>query len=768
MLIWLLAVTINLILVLYCQIKLPLFFGLVAFLLSLIVWILFSGSFKKIAWALMIFFFVSAWYNSWLNHFFSWHFPKKLINQDVLVRGYIVSLPKNYLHWEQFTLQLQTVNHQRCKILARLNWYFSHPKLHAGDHWRFWVHLKPAHGLLNPGSFDYRLWLFAHGIRATGYVVSKRQYQLLHNDYWQDPLDRIREHIAMIIQQAITNKQLAAIIAAVSIGSRNNMSAQQWQVFQKTGTSHLIAISGLHIGLLATGSYFLFMNIWRLWPSLLLYFPAQQFACLAAMLIAFCYALLSGFSLPTQRAMIMIAVMLISQLRYHTLPSIWRIQFAWIIILLLQPFAVFTASFWLSFVAVFCINYGMGAFQKKSLLHQWLRLQWILFIGLLPLSLYFFQRISLMMFIANLIAVPWLGMVIVPFGLFACCLCGINLTWAKYGFYLAAAMLAPLWWCLQWLAKFSWATFAHALPSEWVFLVSLIGVLLCLAPQGFPGRFLAICWFLPLFLFHLSAPKWGEIWMTVLDVGQGLAIVVRTMHHTLLYDTGPSYTPGFDAGKSVILPYLRYQGITDLDSLVISHGDNDHIGGAASILKYLRVANIVTSVPNRFPSQHAHYCHVKQHWQWDGVRFEMLYPEKNKPYEDNNSSCVLKVSNHQHAILLTGDIEKSAEQDLLLKSKNKLAATVLSAPHHGSKTSSSHNFVRAVHPQYVIFSTGYYNRYHLPSQQIMKKYQQIDSYLYNTANTGEITIRLLADGQVRLVTTNQAKHYFSKWQRGYR
>lgn len=595
-----------------------------------------------------------------------------------------------------------------------------------------------------------------HGITATGYIVSYKPYHKLTSsassgsaNHWL----QWRYHIQQQIIATIHQPALAAILSALTVGSRTHLIPEQKQVFQRTGTSHLIAISGLHISLVSMAVYFFLYFLARQWVRLTLYVPAPRIAAVGALLAAWAYALLAGFSLPTQRAAVMITVLLCAELLYRSTPVWRRMLLALVIVLMLQPMALLSASFWLSFMAVIWIAYVLsGRLARGHKLKQWVYVQTGIFIGLMPFMFYFFHQVSLVMLIANAIAIPWVEWFIVPLCLLASISLPFSTILAHGLFKLAAYALWPLWQGLQWLAHYPHAIWQHGIFQSGLLIIAIITAAILLLPRGAPGRCLALACLLPLIFPPTSRPKLGGLVLTVLDVGQGLAMVLQTAHHTLLYDTGPRSYSGFDSGKSVILPYLQAHNIQKIDIMMISHGDNDHIGGAASILAAMPVEKLLTSVPARFPKHAVSHCHQGQQWRWDGVKFSVLYPPEYQAYQGNNSSCVLRIQAADRAILLTGDIEAPAEQWLVKNKTKQLSASVLVVPHHGSKTSSTTNFIQAVSPKIAIFSSGYYNRFKLPNKFILKKYQLRGIKTLNTAYVGAISIRISPAGEVILST----------------
>lgn len=442
--------------------------------------------------------------------------------------------------------------------------------------------------------------------------------------------------------------------------------------------------------------------------------------------------------------------------------------FTLLAILMIEPFVVLSASFWLSFFAVFLIFYSISNRLKSfNKWESWCRIQITLSLGLIPLSLLFFHQISWVSFFANLIAIPLIGFIILPLSLFGSLLSLISFRLGSISLILSEHLLEFLWKILRFCSEIPFTQYHSYLSMRWIFIASLIAVLLLLGPKGIPGRWLGFIWALPLFFFEAKGPQQGDVWIHLLDVGQGLASIVRTQHHVLIYDTGPRLTPSFDTGKLVVLPFLQTIGVKKVDLMIISHGDNDHSGGANIILHQIKVDKILSSIPEKLflkivgPEKTMDLCKENMHWEWDGINFDILYPPPNDVYEGNNSSCVLKISNHLHSILLVGDIEKKAEDYLVRTKQNKVFSTILVVPHHGSKTSSSITFLNQVQPAYALFSTGFHNRFHFPHQIVLNRYQRLGAKIYNTAAEGAITLKLNAlNKKIEVETYYEKNHRF--------
>lgn len=669
-----------------------------------------------------------------------WRLPKSFIQIPVLIEGVISSIPQKKWHGAQFVFHGKKLNHQKINTQFLIAWYRYAPHLAIGQSWQLTVKLKPPIGSHNPGGFDYEKFLMHQGISATGYVVTHTAANQLQGQSAFFFLDQLREKIHQHIIAAIKNPALSTFTSALCVGLRDSFTPADWQVLQKTGTNHLVAIAGLHIGFVVAAIYLLVNKILRFFPKLLLRMPANPIAEIAALCVAVLYSALSGFAIPTQRASMMLFIFIITKFLYQNITMWNRWIFALLMILFIHPFDYDNASFYLSFISVGLLIWVMSdRLQSPSHWISWGKMQLTMVIGLLPLMFWFFQQASFVSFIANAIAIPWVGFVILPMGLSACVMVVLHLSvFAEKLFWLAGKCLHPLWACLQFLAHLSMASWHHALPNDWVLIAGMGGVILLLAPKQFPAKWLGCFGLLPVFFYHPQLPASGYFKATVIDVGQGLSVLIQTKHHVMLYDTGAHFPGGFDYGDSVVTPYLREQGISRINRLEISHGDNDHSGGADAIVKNFHVNAIFTSAPKLVSHFHAAFCDATQKWHWDGVDFMTFNPEKNAPYEDNNSSCVIKIMGKHGALLLTGDIQRETELRLVKQYGAQLHATILIVPHHGSRTSSSIDFLNAVSPKYAIISAGKYNRYHLPAQSVLNRYFNQKIMLWNTAENGAI------------------------------
>ncbi len=705
--------------------------------------------------------FLWAWFSAAavLQHYL----PSTLEGEDMVLEGVIVSLPETDAQRARFLFDITRLHHRGEPIPSpgrvRLAWYRPYPHLEAGQRWRLQARLKRPHGMVNPGTFDYEGWLFQQRIRATGYVRPGADTVLLSTDSNTAPLQRLRQRLHEQLRTLTGEHPLGGLVAALALGERQGVERGQWQLLRATGTNHLVAISGLHIGIVAGLVFFLTRRFWP-WPE---HLPAPKAAALAALLAAALYAALAGFSIPTQRALIMVAVAMLALLGQRALRPARVLSLALLVVLILDPLAVLSPGFWLSFGAVAVILYGMGGrLAASGWWWRWGRVQVLVALGLAPLLSLWFQQVPLISPLANLLAVPWVSLLVVPLVLLATVLATLLPVPAAWLLQLALLALDVLWWWLEFCAGLLPADWSVLAAAPWTMLPAVLGLIWLLAPRGWPARWLGLVWLLPMLLARPAGPAPGQAWVTLLDVGQGLAVLVRTAGHTLLYDTGPGYGSGTDAGEMVIVPVLRHYGLRRIDTLILSHGDSDHAGGAAAVFEGLEVGRFVSSAAVPLPWREHEPCHSGQRWQWDGVSFELLYPPPQGGHgsKGNDSSCVLRIVAGGRAVLLSGDIEAAAERELLARVPQQLAADVLVAPHHGSKTSSTAPFVTAVAARHVLFSIGYRNRYGFPHPAVAARYRAAGSELHDTAAQGAITVRLGGQGVVLESYRQQARRYW--------
>ena len=662
--------------------------------------------------------------------------------RTLTLRGWVASIPQQETDYVRFRFEVESLNGRvpgdGIPRELRLTWSGTWHKLSPGQHWAFRVRLKRPHGYMNPGGFDYEGWLFRQGIGATGYVWRDRA-QLLH-DPPRFPLLRLRAGISRAIAAALPHNRFAGIAAALVVGDTSGISPAQWQVFRNTGTAHLMAISGLHIGLLAGMIFLLTRLLWKRSAWLCERIPLPVAAAVAAMLAACVYAALAGFSIPTQRALIMLAAVTAATVLRQRVRWQDLLGMAVIGVMMLDPLSVCSIGFWLSFGAVTAIFYAMSgrSGERSNRPVKLLRTQWAVGIGLLPLLVLFFRQTALLSPLANLIAVPLYSLLVVPLVLFGTVLLSC---WHWGGVLLlkwATGIMKLSWLLLAWLAALPDAQLLAPAPDWLTILVAILGAGWLLAPRGIPARWLGAVLLLPLFVGGRAAIPAGNFDLTLLDVGQGLSAVVRTAHHTLLYDTGPAFSASSDTVKLVVLPWLQARGITRPDLVVVSHADNDHAGGLPRLRRRFPALPVLSGAVGHFRG--VWLCIAGQHWRWDGVRFDVLYPDKGAPDHGNNASCVLKISGAGGQALLVGDLMRAGERRLLNKKRADLAAQALVAPHHGSNSSSTPAFVGAVGPKLVLFPVGYRNRWHFPKPRVVARYLAAGAALADTVHDGAINV----------------------------
>ncbi|WP_223453164.1 MULTISPECIES: DNA internalization-related competence protein ComEC/Rec2 [unclassified Pseudomonas] len=643
------------------------------------------------------------------------------------VEGRVTGLPQNNDGVVRF--ELTDVRSRQAKVpqRMRLAWYDG-PPVNSGERWRLAVKLKRPAGLLNPHAFDYDAWLLAQRIGATGTI---KDGDRLREARWAWR-DSIRQRLQTVDAQGRTG----ALIALV-LGDGAGLSREDWRVLQDTGTVHLLVISGQHIGLLAGVVYLLIAGLARygVWPHRLPWLP---WACALAFAAALGYGLLAGFEVPVRRACVMIGLVLLWRLRFRHLGAWWPLLLALNAVLLLDPLASLQPGFWLSFaaVAVLIFTFG-GRLGPWRWWQTWTRAQWLIAIGLGPLLLVLGLPISLSGPVANLLAVPWISLLVLPPALLGTLL--LPLPYVGEGLlWLAGGLIDWLFKGLGLMAGQLPAWVPTAIPL-WIWALGMLGAFLLLMPRGVPLRPLG--W--PLLLLLVFPPRpllpvgIAEVWQ--LDVGQGLAILVRTRHHTLLYDTGPRFGD-FDLGERVVLPAMRKLGVNELDLMLISHADADHAGGARAVANGLPIKLVLSGDPLALPAElHADACESGQQWTWDGVRFQLWqWPSAT---DRNQKSCVLQIEANGERLLLTGDIDSAAER-ALLDSPLAVPTDWLQAPHHGSRSSSSMALLTALQPKAVLISRGNGNSFGHPHPTVMARYKKRGMEIHDSAELGAIRLHL--------------------------
>ncbi len=669
--------------------------------------------------------------------------PAKMLGQDLQVSGYIIQIPKPRPGSSSFLFRADTLSHAGNQFhdswLFRLSWYENPPVLTSGDRWQLTVRLKQAHGFMNPGSFDYEGWLYAQGVKYTGYVRGENNLRL--GD--RHSLHRLRQLVSARIASTHTDQRAAAVARGLAVGDRHGLSTSDKDLFAATGTSHLMAISGLHIGLVSGLIYALVRMLWCWIPALCRRWPASVAAAPAAMLAALMYSALAGFSVPTQRALIMLSLVMLALLLRQKVKPLQTLSLAVLAVLIWNPSALVSAGFWLSFAAVSVILLSSSGPAN----YRWLKIQFMVALGLLPVLLAYQMNVALLSPLINLLAIPVFGMLIVPMVLLATLLLFVWPTAAVWLFQLTTKVILLAMDGLQFAADWSPVWQGSGKGTAIALLLWIVGLGLLLAPRGMPARWLGLPLLLPLLFPGRQSLAQGEFEFTLLDVGQGLSAVVQTANHTLVFDTGPRFRSGFDTGSQVVAPFLRQAGVQKVDVLLLSHSDIDHAGGAQGLMENIPVENILAGEPSQQKIRvQVSACEAGQRWRWDGVDFSLLYPAKNAQILGNNASCVLKISNRAGSVLLTGDVEREAERLLVQRSGKDLPVDVVVAPHHGSASSSGLPFIKATDADLVLYSAGFLNRWGFPNEQVAKRWSDAGVNAMNTAHAGAISIHFGAQG----------------------
>ncbi|MDO8465347.1 MAG: DNA internalization-related competence protein ComEC/Rec2 [Gallionella sp.] len=719
--------------------------------------------------------------------------PDEWQGRDIEVIGVVAELPRSHEHGLRFSFDIEKILTPQASVPQHVYLSTYHDKqaaplgLRAGERWQLTLRLKQPHGGSNPHGFDFEMWALENNVRAVGYVHNSEKLLAGHpksNNLRIDALadglfyriESWRETVRDKFSATLGGAPYSGVLSALAVGDQSSIPSAQWQVFTRTGVNHLMSISGLHITMLASFGFALAYWLWRRSTWLTLRLPARKAAALAALLVALGYALLSGFAVPAQRTVYMVGAVAAALWLNRNFSLGQILGIALLGVLIPDPWAVMSPGFWLSFGAVAIILYvtahridgnselqegngeiaGLHPSHRWKALDEYITVQWAMTIGLIPMLLALFQQVSIVSPIANAFAIPLVSLAVVPLVLLGAVL----------------PLDAPLWlahivmdwtmFLLEWLSALPQGVWTQHAPPAWSIAAGMLGVLWLLLPRGFPARWLGFLLLLPMFLNTPEPPAQGALRLIVFDVGQGLAVAAQTRQHALLYDTGPDFSGDADSGNRILIPALRAMGIAQLDGLILSHDDSDHTGGTASIMQAMPVGWVSSSLsPNRlnafrsdpsaaFSQGETRRCRDGENWNWEGVQFEMLHPayggDSAKKPHDNDQSCVLRIGIGKHSILLAGDIEKSSEMRLLKQHAEKLSASLLVVPHHGSKNSSSYEFVAATLPDYAVFTAGYRNRFGHPKEEVLQRYADSGAELLRSDEDGAILVEVNAQG----------------------
>jgi competence protein ComEC len=710
--------------------------------------------------------------------------PHEWEGRDIQLVGVVAELPQAHESGARFAFDVEQVLTPDAVVPKRISlaWYkeggrstsaeAGPPQINAGERWRLTIRLKRPHGTLNPHGFDFEQWALERSIRASGYVRKSdeniRIEQMVNRPAYQ--VERLRQEVRERFLAIRPDHAYTGILVALAVGDQRAIPREQWQILTRTGVNHLMSISGLHVTMVSGLIFSLVYGLWRMSHSLTLRIPARKAAAIAGVASALGYALLAGFAVPAQRTVYMLAAIAIALWLGRSISMTAVLACALLAVVVIDPWSVLSPGFWLSFGAIAVILLvSAGRIGRTHWLSGWTRVQWAITLGLIPLLLAMFQQVSLVSPFANAIAIPLVSLVVVPLTLLA--------TLPPLDFLLLPAhwVLSGCIQLMEWMSDVPQAVWTQHAPPAWAVAAGIAGIFWMLLPgrlgpglpTGFPARWLGGVALLPIFLTPPPNPSAGELWVTVLDVGQGLAVVARTQNHTLLYDTGPGFNLEADSGNRTIIPFLRGEGVKRVDAMIVTHSDVDHSGGALSVLQAVPVDSLVSSLKEDHPIQLAaastRQCRAGESWQWDDVRFEMLHPPdqsySNPKLKTNAMSCVMKITTSHGSVLLPADIEKKSEYQLVERAGDALAATVLVAPHHGSKTSSTIEFVSRVNPRLVIFTVGYRNRFGHPKNEVVERYQSIGSRLLRSDTDGAVSLRF-ANSEVTVQTARSLRRRY--------
>ena len=691
--------------------------------------------------------------------------PTAALGADFELTGTVAGFPSRAPGQITFGLDVAAPRPRGVPPRVRLTWYDAPAGVGPAAALAVTARLRPPRGLHNPGGFDYEQWLLVNGYGATGYVRSGVVATSVHGGIearWR----RFRGVLAERIGAASSDADGAALLTALALGERFRFTEQHWADFRRTGTSHLVAVSGMHVALLGIAAFVVVRWIWLRLPAPLANLDLEV-AAGASLLATAYYAALTGFAVPAQRSLVMIAVALAALATRRRIGATQVVAATLVVVLVYDPFAPLAASFWLSFVAVTILlalaaprplaRAAAGPLRRGArAAFEFARLQWWIGFALLPLTAWYFGEISAVGPIVNLVAIPFFNACLVPLAVLVTL--GLSLdavsVWVVPVVDAVAALAGTTVRALHAVAELRGAAIGWPLPPASAFAVGALGVAFAVSSEGLPGRRIAWLALLPVGWPAVELPPPGTARVVVLDVGHGLAVLVETRAHRLLFDAGPTARSGFDSGEEIVLPALAAGGRRGLDRLVVSHADNDHSGGAPAVVAAYPTIDVLKG-PD-VDALRGTPCSAGDEWEWDGVRFRILHPSADFGARGNESSCVLKVETSTSALLVTGDIERRGEAALL---DEPLAADVVVVPHHGSATSSSPAFVAAVGASLAIVSAAHENRWGFPRPEVRERWERGGAAMLVTGDSGAVTVELGATG-VAVSTQRDVRHRY--------
>ncbi len=695
--------------------------------------------------------------------------------RDVRVVAVVASLPTVFDGGTRFSARIESVLPAAAHgaefavpSLVALSWYGAGPPalpaVRPAQRWALTVRLHRPQGTVNPAGFDAEAWMFEQGIRAQGSVRNGPHDvppRLLAEPVWQfnARIDRARAALRERLQKLLQGRRYAGVIVALVMGDQSGIGEDDWALFNRTGISHLVSISGLHITMIAALVAVAVGALWRRSVVLLRLATLPVARAVAAIAGGLAYCLLAGWGVPAQRTVLMLGVVALARCWRTRLASAQVLAWAAALVCLWDPWAVLAAGFWLSFgavAAIFLVSSGAlpPAGGWRAALREGARIQAAITVGQVPLTLAIFGQVSLVAPLANALAIPLVSYLVAPLALLGAALAasGDVATPLASGLLAGAeALFGALAVVLQWLTRPSWSWIALPLPPTGVLVAAAAGCAWLLAPRGWPLRAIGACGLLPLFVWPVERPGAGELWVSALDVGQGMALVLESAGHVVVFDTGPRYSADADAGSRVLVPYLRARGLNHVDALIVSHPDSDHAGGARSVLRTLAVDRLWTSIApgHRLlgDAPNLTRCEAGQRLVLGELTLEMLHPDVPL-YDDprastNARSCVVLASVGPQRVLLTGDIPARQEQQLLARAPGRdLRVALMVAPHHGSHSSSSEAFIAAAAPQWVSMQLGYRNHYGHPHAAVLSRYIRQGARIARSDEDGAVQWRL--------------------------